>query len=283
MLFRSPTDNPRCIATWHPPAPPVLRQCADIYVRDLVAGTTTLVTANADNTDSAETGTGGFPEFSPDGTKIVFESRSSRFGPQDGNRTSDVYVRDLAAQTTTLVSRNADNSGSADGGSQQPHFSPDGSRVVYYSYADDIAGPDTNERTDVFLAKLVSADLGVALDAAPEPVGTGDDLTYSLRVNNAGPDTSAEVEVSLLLPEGTTFVAADPSAGTCAAPAPAAPRAVTCALGDVPSAGSVDVTVTATVSAPAGSTLTALARVDAATADPDSGGDAAEAISHVVA
>jgi uncharacterized repeat protein (TIGR01451 family) len=114
-------------------------------------------------------------------------------------------------------------------------------------------------------------------------VGTGNDVTYTMRVTNAGPDTSAEVEATLLLPEGTTFVAADPAQGTCAAPTPAAPRVVTCALGDVPSDGSVDVTVTATVSAPAGSTLTTLARVDAATADTDSGGDAAEAISHIVA
>jgi uncharacterized repeat protein (TIGR01451 family) len=278
-----PTDNPHCIVSWHPPAPPTLGPCADIYVRDLVSGTTTLVTANADNTDSAELNTSGFPLFSSDGTKIVFESRSSRFGPQDGNRGSDIYVRDLVAKTTTLVSRNADNTGSADGSSSQPSFSPDGSRVVYYSYADDIAGPDTNERVDVYLATLVSADLSVALDAAPEPVGTGDELTYDLAVTNAGPDASADVEVDLLLPEGTTFVAADPSAGTCATPTPAAPRAVTCAVGAVPSDGEVDVTVTVTVSAPAGATLTALARVDAATADTDSGGDAAEAISHVVA
>jgi uncharacterized repeat protein (TIGR01451 family) len=278
-----PTDNPHCIASWHPPAPPVLRQCPDLYVRDLVSGTTTLVTANADNTDSAELSTGAFPIFSPDGTKIVFESISGRFGPQDGNRTSDVYVRDLAAQTTTLVSRNAADSGSADGSSRQPSFSPDSSRVVYYSAADDLVGTDTNESLDIFVATLVSADLGVTLDATPEPVGAGDELSYGLVVSNDGPDRSADVELSLLLPEGTTFVAADPSAGTCAAPPPAAPRVVVCALGDLADGGSVDVAVTATVGATPGSTLTALARVDAATADTDSGDDTAEAISHVVA
>jgi large repetitive protein len=126
---------------------------------------------------------------------------------------------------------------------------------------------------DVFLATLVSADLSVALDATPESVPTGDDIVYDLRVTNGGPDPSADVEVTLLLPEGTTFAFADPSTGTCAAPTPTDARVVTCALGDLADGGSVDVAVTATVSAPAGSTLTALARVDAATADTDSGDD----------
>ena len=76
----------------------------DVYVRDLAHGTTTLASVTA-----AGRATGGTENISisPDGSKVAFEGDGQRFGPTDTNQRDDVYLRDLAAGTTTLVSANA--------------------------------------------------------------------------------------------------------------------------------------------------------------------------------
>jgi uncharacterized repeat protein (TIGR01451 family) len=52
------------------------------------------------------------------------------------------------------------------------------------------------------------ADLSLSASAAPEPVGVGSNLVYSLTVSNAGPATAAGVVVSNQLPAGVSFVSA---------------------------------------------------------------------------
>ena len=52
------------------------------------------------------------------------------------------------------------------------------------------------------------ADLSLTASAAPEPVGVGSNLVYSLTVSNAGPAAATGVMVSNQLPAGVTFVSA---------------------------------------------------------------------------
>jgi Tol biopolymer transport system component len=94
----------------------------DVYVRDLTAGTTTLATVNAAGTDTS-TGYAGLmgPVISPDGTKVVFLTNGSDLGPTDTLVTClgrliptptfvpclDLYLRDLTAGTTELLTVNA--------------------------------------------------------------------------------------------------------------------------------------------------------------------------------
>jgi Tol biopolymer transport system component len=131
------------------------RPSRDIYVRDLVTGDLILVSANA-------TGTGGanaeslYPAFSPDGTKVAFASRATNLGPVDGNAAYDVYLRDLAAGTTTLVSANATGTGSGNLGSTTPVFSPDGAKVAFTSNASNLGATDTNNTVDVYLRDLTT-------------------------------------------------------------------------------------------------------------------------------
>ena len=141
---------------------------ADVFVRDLVAGTTTLVTANAAGTGSANRGTTELA-LSPDGTEVAFTSTASNLvTPNRGDTTrSDVYLRDLAAGQTTLVS--IDGSG-LDGvqPSYQPVFSPQGDAVAFTS-ADPLGVSADDGRTDVFLRRLASATTTLVSTAAPAP------------------------------------------------------------------------------------------------------------------
>jgi len=57
-------------------------------------------------------------------------------------------------------------------------------------------------------ARAASADLSLSASAAPEPVGVGSNLVYSLTVSNAGPSVATGVVISNQLPASLGFVSA---------------------------------------------------------------------------
>lgn len=93
------------------------------------------------------------PVLSADGTVAAFTSDAGNLIPQDGNGLTDVFVRDLAAGSTTLVSRNRDGTGGGNGRSYHPRISANGRFVAFESEATDLVDlPDANgEGRDVFV------------------------------------------------------------------------------------------------------------------------------------
>src|ERR1041384_2019171 len=69
---------------------------SDIFVRDLVVGTTTLVSISA-NGVSPGNGASSWPVMTPDGRFILFESRARDLDTNDLNGVSDLFVRNLNA------------------------------------------------------------------------------------------------------------------------------------------------------------------------------------------
>jgi uncharacterized repeat protein (TIGR01451 family) len=246
-----------------------------VFVHDLATGDGELVSVNAEGTGNGN-GASRRPSFSPDGTKVAFESSASDLGPDDDNRIDenrpgdDIYVRDLVTETTTLVSTDATGATAASGESTFPLFSPDGTTVAYTSTATDITdGPDTNDLGDIFLATLHGADLRLDVTTDPDTATTGGDLTYRLTVTNAGPDTAEDAATSIVLPDGVTYADATTDTGTCTGPtASAGPRVVTCELGDLPDGADATIDVTVTVTAPTGGSLVAIAGTGSSTVDP---------------
>ena len=123
-----------------------------LYVRDLVADTTELVSVDA----SGSVVPGSAPVFSPDGARVAFETGAGGLGPTDGNSSTDVYIRDLGAGTTTLVSRNAAGSDAANLGATGAVFSPDGTRVGYTSSSTDLGPADANHVQDAYVTDLAT-------------------------------------------------------------------------------------------------------------------------------
>jgi Tol biopolymer transport system component len=132
---------------------------ADIFARDLIAGTTTLVSV-ATNGVSSGNGPSSWPAMTPDGRFILFESRASSLALNDLNNASDLFVRDLAARATTLVTRDRLGNFSAAGGeltfSDTARISDDGRWVAFSSSATNLVANDSNLKRDVFVRDLLN-------------------------------------------------------------------------------------------------------------------------------
>src|SRR6187551_2183192 len=72
-----------------------------------------------------------------------------------------------------------------------------------------------------------SSDLRITKTDNPDPVNVGSTLTYTILVQNLGPDTATGVTVTDQLPKGVDFVSATATAGQCARKG----KKVTCDLG----------------------------------------------------
>lgn len=74
----------------------------DTFVRNITAGTTTRVSV-AGNEDEGNGGTDEDCDISGDGNVVVFSSTSSNLVPGDTNGQTDIFVRDISAGTTELI------------------------------------------------------------------------------------------------------------------------------------------------------------------------------------
>jgi Tol biopolymer transport system component len=102
------------------------------------------------------------PRISADGNHVAFAVGGKSNMPKtsaDQNFGTDVYVRDLAANTTTQVNVPADGTAPT-GDSRWPAISGDGSLVAFTSTAGNLVGGDGNGVADMFLAKVAG---GVSL------------------------------------------------------------------------------------------------------------------------
>jgi uncharacterized repeat protein (TIGR01451 family) len=74
-----------------------------------------------------------------------------------------------------------------------------------------------------------AADLAISTTDSPDPVNAGSTLTYSIRVQNFGPELATDVTVTDQLPKDVDFVSATATSGQCTHKG----RKVTCNLGSI--------------------------------------------------
>ncbi len=113
-----------------------------------------------------------------------------------------------------------------------------------------------------------AANLSLAKTASPNPVLLGEELTYTLTVNNSGPSAGTAVTVTDTLPVGVSFVSSAASPGTCSGTS-----TVTCTLGSLASGDSATVTIVVTPNSTG--ELTNTASVTATESDPSAGDNTA--------
>lgn len=98
---------------------------------------------------------------------------------------------------------------------------------------------------------------------SPDPGPAGGIFTYTLRIDNNGPNGAVGVTLTDTLPAGSVFIDVNTTAGTCNQ----AGGTVSCALGDIPF--NANQTVTVRVRLPSAGVWTNTATAGSTTADPN--------------
>lgn len=151
VLFASTADN--LIATTNGSAfLTVSPTVQNVFVRDLAAGTNGLVSVNLTGTAGVN-GRSTPSAISTNNQFVLFESDATNFINDDTNNATDVFMRDLVSNTTTLVST-ATNGVVGNGASWNAVATPDGRYVAFVSAASNLVSNDTNGIADVFLRDL---------------------------------------------------------------------------------------------------------------------------------
>ncbi len=122
----------------------------DIFLRDVVAGTTTrisLALGGAEADDRSE-----FARISADGSIVTYQSLAGNLVEGDTNSLRDIFVQELTGGAMTRVSL-AGGGGQANSHSSFPAISADGGAVAYQSLAANLVPDDNNETFDVFWGK----------------------------------------------------------------------------------------------------------------------------------
>jgi hypothetical protein len=176
----------------------------DVYARNLITGTTYLVSVNRAGTGTGNGNSGQAIAISPDGSRVLFSSHDSDLTSDvtngvgvfernlitgstsliasgatnvsissDGNvvafeRDRDSFALNLATDTTELVSVNRAGTGGGDANSGDEGFamSADGSVIAFASVADNLVNRDYNDLSDVFVAESHPTMTYISVDGA---------------------------------------------------------------------------------------------------------------------
>lgn len=125
----------------------------DIYLRDMVAGTTSRVSVATDGAQG--NGDSYHPSLTANGTHVAFTSSASTLVPNDTNGYDDVFVHDAVAGTTQRVSVATDGT-QGNGPSFCATISADGRYIAFGSGASNLTPGDTNGQRDVFVRDTVA-------------------------------------------------------------------------------------------------------------------------------
>ena len=128
----------------------------DVFERDLLTGTTSLVSVNSAGTGSGNNESDD-PRVSADGRFVLFESFAGDLGPIpgdfsyfNGDNELGLYVRDMQTGTTEGVGRVPYENG------HDYNISADGRYVVFSSTGIELGTNDNNFAEDVFVRDLVA-------------------------------------------------------------------------------------------------------------------------------
>ena len=203
----------------------------DIFVRDLLTNTTTLVSSgDRGNSNSS------YPSISADGRFVAFQSQANILVRGDTKNPTDIFVRDLLTNTTIRVS--VDSAGNqGNDSSYSPSISADGKFVAFDSKAFNLVPGDTNNSGDIFVRDLLTntttrvsvgsaGNQGNSNSSYPSISADGKFVTFSSDASNLVPgdtNNSDDIFVRDLLTNTTTRVSVDSAGNQAIGISPAAP------------------------------------------------------------
>src|SRR5437764_254616 len=151
-----------------------------IFIKDLTAGAVTLVSVDANGIQ----GNGNSMDFtfSPDGTKVAFDSASTNLIP-GGTAGNQVYVKDLALGAITLVSADANGVPANGNSTQLGAFSPDSTKIAFQSTSTNLMS-GANGASQVFVKDLLTGSVTPASSNAAGVLANGNSVMPALSPNH---------------------------------------------------------------------------------------------------
>ena len=162
----------------------------DVYVHDMLDGSTTLVSANADGTPGELDSLNA--SISADGRYIAYYSDSPNLvTPNIVNGFYNIFVYDMVSGTTALAS--CDSNGNQGDASvpnlnmTPPAINADGRYVAFWSAADNLVAGDTNGIADLFLHDFTTGITSlVSVDSAGEQADVFDGAQNGQSISDDG-------------------------------------------------------------------------------------------------
>jgi Tol biopolymer transport system component len=132
----------------------------DIYLRDIAAQATELVTIGLDGA-AGDGPSSGPPALDAKGQRVAFLSLAGNLTREGANGKAQVYLRDRVRRATSLVSAGLKGQPS-DGDATSVAMSADGRFIGFSSLADDLVEGDQNKVCDVFVRDLLTGAVSIA-------------------------------------------------------------------------------------------------------------------------
>jgi hypothetical protein len=154
----------------------------DVFVRDLQAGTTILVSVRSDGMGSGN-GASFSPSISSDGRFVAFVSKATDLvaSPSDTDTANDIFVRDLQTNTTILASVRSDGTGSGDGLCETAVMSENGQAVAFVSTAGNLTALATGGTKNIYVRDLIAMTTVLAsINSSNDGAGNADSILPSL-------------------------------------------------------------------------------------------------------
>ena len=157
------------------------------------------VRASTSSTGEQSDGDSRYPALSANGRFVAFESDATNLTPNDSNRASDIFVKDLRTGRLTLASADAaGNGGNHD--SSLPSISADGRFVAFESAASNLA-LDANEFYGVFVKDLLTGQ--VTLASSDAQGNQGNNTSAGAAMSGNGRFVAFASDATNLVPGGT--------------------------------------------------------------------------------
>jgi uncharacterized repeat protein (TIGR01451 family) len=183
--------------------------------------------------------------ISPDGRYVGFASTSSDLVPNDNNQSEDVFVRDLVAGTTRLVSITCNGSGSGNNYSENPQISGDDRYVTFDSPATDLVPGDFSLDSGSVFRRDLEAETTVLVSQSLTLRGEGNASSYGQQISEDGSVVSFLSYASDLI-MGDANGTSDAFAWTTGVSGVDLAITMTPSAGSVPQGGTVSYTLTVT-------------------------------------
>lgn len=233
----------------------------------------------------------GSPSSVPAGQNVTYTVTLSNNGPSPA---TNVSLTDTLPQNVTLVSANSTQGSTSLSGNVLtttiPTLPANGTPVVLtvvvatnaataasitdlasVSATESDANPGNNSGSATTAVTPV-VDMGVVVQASPNPVQVGQNLTYTVTATNHGPSTATNVKIIDALPANVTFVSAIDSVG--GTPTSAA-GTVTDTIPSLIANGVVTLTIVVATNGATAASISDSASVSATEPDPNTTNDTA--------